>query len=131
MRQGYSTVAVVDDDPSVCRAVARLLESADLIVKTFASAEEFLNDNDHERTECVLLDLYLPGMSGFGLQQQLKASGITIPIIFMTAYEDPSTHERARALGAFDYLKKPIAAELLVQTVRRALEQEEPGTRDR
>jgi FixJ family two-component response regulator len=122
MGQDHFTIAVVDDDPSVCRAVARLLESASLIVKTFTSAEKFLDDSDHKQTECVLLDIFLPGMSGFDLQQQLKTSGIMIPIILMTAYDNLSMHEQASASGAFDYLKKPVEAELLIRTVRRALE---------
>src|SRR5262245_53278419 len=108
MRQTARAVAVIDDDASVRRALQRLLQSAGFAVDTFATAREFLDAADWAQTACVVLDIHLPGMSGFELQEYLAVSGVPIPIVFITALDDVSTRERVQRAGAVGYLRKPF-----------------------
>src|SRR6266545_3293934 len=105
MRSPELRICVVDDDEDVRRAVRRLLRAAGFIAETFASAEEFLESRDDTRADCLVLDVHLGGLSGVDLQQRLAASGSSIPVVFITAYDDMATHERAR--GTMEYLRKP------------------------
>ena len=111
------TVYVVDDDASVCRAVRRLLKSAQYRVHTFASAEEFRLSGFKDRPGCLLLDVRLPGMSGFELREELLASGARMPVIFVTGHDRAGMEERAMRLGATAYLRKPFDEEALLGAV--------------
>ena len=71
---------------------------------------------------CLVLDVYLEGLSGFGLQKQLAAEGSRIPVLFITGRDDPSTRERARQAGAVDYLRKPLDEEVLLAAIQRAVD---------
>jgi FixJ family two-component response regulator len=120
MRQTAPVIAVIDDDASVRRALQRLLQSAGFTVETFATAREFLNTNYEAQTACLVLDVHLPGMSGFQLQEYLAASGVPIPVVFITAYDDESTRERVNRAGAVGYLRKPFDQSTLIEAITRA-----------
>jgi FixJ family two-component response regulator len=119
-------VYVVDDDPSVLRALGRLLRSAGFRVETFRSSEEFLHWPARDGPGCLVLDVRLGGMSGLMLSEHLAASGATIPVILMTAHEDAAGRDQATRLGVVAYLRKPFADELLISAIHRALNQPEP-----
>ena len=113
---------VVDDDASVRKALARLLASAGYVVETFASAREFLDRGHHQDTPgCVLLDVSMPGLSGFDLQQELKAFTPPLPIIFITGHGDIPTSVRAMKDGAVDFLTKPVNDQDLLSVIKLAI----------
>ena len=112
-------ISIVDDDLSVRRALRRLVQSAGYLVETFASAPEFLRSTPSARTACLVLDIYLEGMTGFELQEQLVADDVAIPIIFMTAHDDAATRDRIRRSGAAGYLGKPFDGQALLDAIRR------------
>lgn len=113
-------VSVVDDDASLLRAVGRLLRAAGFTVDTFASAEEFLEGPHPVPPRCLVLDVRLSGMSGFDLYEQLRAAGAPPPVIFITAHDDSATRERARRMGAVQYLRKPFEDASLIDAIHRA-----------
>ena len=121
MRQTTPAIAVIDDDASVRRALQRLLQSAGFTVETFATAREFLDADYGTQTACLVLDVHLPGMSGLQLQEYLAASGVPIPIVFITAYDDVSTRERVNRAGAVGYLRKPVDQDTLIEAMSRAI----------
>jgi FixJ family two-component response regulator len=114
-------IAIVDDDPSVRRALHRLVRSAGYTVQTFASAHEFLHSMPGPRAACLILDIHLNGMSGFDLQAHLVADGVSIPVIFISAHDDAPTRERIERSGAAGHLWKPVDERLLLGAIRRAL----------
>lgn len=115
------TVFIVDDDPAVRQSLQWLLQSVGLAVETYATAEEFLAYPDHTRPGCLVLDVRMPGMSGLHLQSELKARGVTLPIIVVTGYAEVQTAVRALKAGAIDFIEKPFSDQLLVDSVRRAI----------
>jgi FixJ family two-component response regulator len=117
-----STVFLVDDDPSVRRALARLIKSADYQVQTFASAREFL-DRKPDATEpvCLVLDIRMPGLSGIDLQHELKLTNLVLPIIFITGHGDIPTTVKAMKAGAVDFLPKPVRDVDLLRAIEQAL----------
>jgi len=114
-------VSIVDDDAPVREALKNLMRSAQFSVETFASAEEFLSSARLTDTECLILDLYLPGMSGFELQERLNAECRNIPIIFITAHADERSRQRALQSGAVDMLGKPVRRDALFKAVESAI----------
>lgn len=112
-------ISIVDDDQSVRRALRRLVRSAGYAVETFGSARDFLSSGPLTRSACLVLDIYLEGMNGFELQEQLVADRVAIPIIFMTAHDDAATRERIRRSGAVGYLGKPFDGQALLDVIRR------------
>jgi len=116
-----AVVYVVDDDPSVCTALVRLLETADLEATTFPSARAFLDHSVPDRPACLLLDLRMPGQSGLELQQALRQTGRDLPIIFITGHGDVPSTVRAMKGGAVDVLQKPFNSSDLLDCVQRAL----------
>jgi len=116
------TVFVVDDDASVREAIASLVRSVRLDVHTFGSAQEFLDAEPAERPACLVLDVRLPGSSGLDLQRELRARGIGIPIIFLTAYGDVPMSVRAMKEGAIEFLIKPFRDQDLLDAIQQALE---------
>ena len=115
-----AVIGIVDDDPLVLRAVRRLLGGAGFAVKLFGSADEFLDLEHPETINCLVADIHMPGLSGFDLQERLADAQILIPIIFITAHDDPLTRERAQKSGVA-YFPKPFDAESLIGAVRKAL----------
>jgi FixJ family two-component response regulator len=121
MHQTVPAIAVVDDDASVRRAVQRLLRAAGFAVETFATAHEFLDAGQWAQTACLVLDIHLPGMSGFELQEHLALIGAPIPIVFITAHDDATVRERASRAGAVGYLRKPFDQGTLIAAIARAI----------
>ena len=115
-------VAIVDDDDSMRSAVQDLLEAVDLPAQAFASAEEFLKSGKQQDTACLIADIRMPGMSGLDLQAKLNAERHRIPIIFITAHGDEKLRMQARRAGAVEFLSKPFDNEVLLDSVRAALE---------
>ena len=113
-------IAIVDDDPSILRALRRLVQSHGYTVESFASARDFLDGLTRCRPVCLVLDLHLNG-SGFELQQRLAADGLKIPIIFITAHDDDSTRRRLEKCGAVAHLWKPVDEQALLQAIQRAI----------
>src|SRR5215471_12880489 len=99
-------VAVVDDDTSLCRALARLLAAAGIQSRCYASAEAFLEDRQKRAPDCLILDLQLGGISGFDLQRELTTQGRSVPIIFITADDSPEAREQALCAGCEGFFLK-------------------------
>jgi FixJ family two-component response regulator len=115
-------VAIVDDDDSMRGALGGLLKAVGFPARAFASAEEFLKSGQQHQTSCLIADIRMPGMSGLELQAQLNAERCRIPIIFITAHGDTKMRVQALRAGAVEFLSKPFDEEVLLETVRAALE---------
>ena len=123
MTQGASQViAIVDDDELMRGALAGLLKEAGFPAQVFSSAEEFLASGQPRQTACLIADIRMPGMSGLDLQAKLNAIEIKIPIIFITAHGDARLRLQAMRAGAVEFLTKPFDDEVLLESVRAALE---------
>ena len=114
-------IHVVDDDPSFRTAVTRLLRAAKYEVRGYASASEFLDSDPCADPGCILLDLRMPGVGGFDLQQSLTRLEERLPIIFLTGHGDIPASVRAMKAGAVDFLTKPVRRETLLRAVENAL----------
>jgi FixJ family two-component response regulator len=112
----------VDDDASIREALKSLMRSVRFSVDAFASAEEFLASERFNDTSCLIMDVYLPGMSGFELQNRLNIECHNIPIIFITAHADEVSRQRALKGGAIDLLGKPVRREALFKAIQSAIE---------
>ena len=121
--QGGPTVYVVDDDPSVLRAIGRLLR-LEFSVEAFDSPSIFLDAMRPEAPGCILLDLALPGVSGLELQERLIAAGCMQPVVFLSGQGSVRTSVQAMRAGALDFIEKPWENDTLLNTVRRALERD-------
>ena len=115
-------VYVVDDDQSVREGLAGLIRSAGLMARTFESGEEFLAAARPNVPSCVLLDVNLPGLSGFDLQQQLAQARPQVPVIFLTGHGDIPMTVRAVKAGAANFLTKPVDDEALLDAVRHCVD---------
>src|SRR5207253_3742834 len=124
-------VFVVDDDPSVRRAIQRLVESVGLQVELFGSAQEFLRSERPDAPSCLVLDIRLPGISGLDFQRQLAEANIHIPIIFITAHGDIPMTVRAMKAGAVEFLTKPFRSRALVDAVRAAIDRDRTAHKER
>ena len=114
-------IYLVDDDESVLRSLARLLATAGHRCEVYASAEAFLVRHDPETPGCAILDLGLPGMDGFAVQQNLSAGGVERSVIFLTGIGDIPASVRAMKAGAVDFLTKPVEAAALLAAVAQAM----------
>jgi FixJ family two-component response regulator len=121
LTSGRVYVVVVDDDENQRRSFARLLRAAGMEAITYATAEEFLADGTRPRIDCLVLDVQLPGMSGLKLQEQLSAEGSQTAIVFITAYDDPSYEEQAKALGCSGYFRKSDSGREVLNTIQVAV----------
>jgi FixJ family two-component response regulator len=119
------TVFVVDDDPSIRKAVSRLLASVGLGSETFATADDFRRDVGPQRSGCLILDVRMPGSSGLDLQRQLIGAGYELPIIFVTAHADVALTVRAMKAGALQVFTKPFDDQQLLDAVHEALARDE------
>lgn len=113
--------AIVDDDPSVRRALQRVVEAGGYTAKTFASALEFLDALSRYRVACLVLDVYLGAMSGFDLLERLEADGMRFPVILITAHDDAPTRERIDRSGVAGHLLKPFDGPALLDAIGRAM----------
>ena len=115
-------VSIVDDDDLMRSALQGLLKAAGLPARTFASAEEFLESGQQHETACLIADIRMSGMSGLELQARLNAERLRIPTIFITAHGDERMRMQALRAGAVEFLAKPFDDEVLLDSVRAALE---------
>ncbi len=121
MSDGDFTVFIVDDDPGVLRALARLLAAAGHRARTFASPEAFLSQHDPAEPGCAVFDVAMPEVDGLELQRLLFDAGIERPIIFVTGQGDIPTSVRAMRAGAADFLTKPFRHQDLLAAIRGAI----------
>jgi FixJ family two-component response regulator len=120
MSPAIPVVAIVDDEDAVRRALERLLRSAGIDPEVFPSGETFLASLASHKPDCVVLDLHMPGVTGFDVQLRLNASGFHLPVIVITGHDSAESRERVRALGAAAYLRKPVGAKILLDAIERA-----------
>ena len=121
MARTSANVALVEDDASVRKAIVRLLTVAGFPTIAFDSAEAYLDSAETTKQQgCVVIDINLPGLSGFELQERMCATA-SLPVVFITAHDEPSVRARYQQSGAIAYLVKPFPAEELITAVRKAL----------
>jgi FixJ family two-component response regulator len=120
--QTSKLIAIIDDDESMQGSLRDLIESAGLVAQCFGSAEDFLESGLHRQVACLITDILMPKMSGLQLQTRLKDEECDIPIIFITAYGDARMRIQAMREGAVEFLAKPFDHQLLLKTVRAALD---------
>ncbi len=123
-------IAVVDDDTAVRSAIDSLLRSHGYVVRTFASAVDFLQSHDRRSAACVISNVRMPGMSGIELQQVLIDSQCPIPMIFVTAFPGDIAQREATERGAICFLSKPFDGPSLIECVERELLLQDPDTQD-
>lgn len=121
MAETNTIVFVIDDDPSVLKAISRFLRNRDLTVESFASADAFLERPHHDGPGCLVLDLCLPGLNGLELQKQLTAAGYRLPIVFITGHGDVPSSVKAMKGGAVDFLTKPFNNAELLAAIQQAI----------
>ena len=125
MDNSVPNIFVVDDDPSIRKALGRLLRSTGYHVETFVSAEEFLQTaSDCPGPACLILDVKMPGLNGLDLQDQLKQMDYVMPIVFITGHGDIPMSVKAVKTGAIDFLTKPFDEEDLLRAVQEALKKD-------
>jgi FixJ family two-component response regulator len=117
-------VYVVDDDPSVRRAIKRLVESVGLHVELFSSAQEFLQAKRPDAPACLVLDIRLPGISGLEFQRELAEADVNIPVVFITGHGDIPMAVRAMKAGAVEFLPKPFRDQDLLDAIQMALDRD-------
>ena len=114
-------IAVVDDEESVRKALQRLIRSAGFDVETFPSGAEFLTSMQHREPACVVLDLHMPGVNGFDVQDELHQARVQLPVVVLTGHDTPSARTRVMSRGAAAYLCKPVDESLLMRAINEAL----------
>ena len=119
---GESRVIVVDDDHQICEAIRAVLEDDGRAVDTYASCEAFLDAFHPDKSECLLIDAYLPGLSGLELLEKLRDEGHHLPAIMITGNADVPMAVMAMKAGALDFIEKPIGREELLASIERALD---------
>jgi FixJ family two-component response regulator len=124
MSEDKAIVFVVDDDPSMRRALESLLRSVGHDVRLFASAPEFMQAARSDAPGCLVLDVRLPGISGLAFQQELSRAGVALPIIFITGHGDVPMTVRAMKAGAAEFLTKPFDDQVLLDAIHAAIERD-------
>ncbi|MBF0505455.1 MAG: response regulator [Nitrospirae bacterium] len=114
-------IAVIDDDASVGRSLCRLLRSSGLKAVSFTTGGEFIRFAMHQTFDCLILDIHMPGLDGFQVQDRLESMGIKVPIVFITALGDPDIQVKAIAKGAAGYLQKPFTDKALLDRITDAI----------
>jgi FixJ family two-component response regulator len=122
MTSETAIVYLVDDDPSILRALTRLLRAGGHQVSAFRSPREFLAQHDAAVPGCVVLDLAMPGLNGLELQTALGAAGCQRPIVFLSGHGDVPSTVRAMKAGAVDFLTKPVREQDLLAAIERAID---------
>ena len=129
MMPNEPVVHVIDDDEAIRESLAFLLESAQLDVKTYESANAFLETLSREAHGCVVTDIRMPGVSGIELLRQLKTMGVPLPVIVITGHADVPLAVEAMKSGAVDFIEKPFDDDAFLATIRSALRQHEKDAR--
>lgn len=114
-------IAVVDDDASVRKALGRLLRAAGFESRSFASGTEFLEACRHEPSDCVVLDMHMPEMSGLEVLKRMNSSGLFLPVVLITADDESGRCQRVLDEGAVSWLRKPVDGPQLIQRVEQAV----------
>ena len=114
-------IAIVEDDESLCRSLARLLQASGHHSVTYLSAEAFLDDAKRPVFDCLVVDIQLSGMSGIELGQQLLEHGVTIPVIFLTAHEEWETLKQSIKTPYAAFLRKTDPGEVLIAAIDKAI----------
>lgn len=117
-------VRVIDDDDSVQESLCFMLQIAGFEVRTYSSAEQFLNTDDKSRVGCAVIDVRMPQMTGLELQKEMKKRGIALPVIFLTGHGDIEMAVQALHDGALDFLVKPPEPTKLIEVCKKAIEKD-------
>jgi FixJ family two-component response regulator len=115
-------IAIIEEDESTRKSLRELLDSAGFVARCFGSAEEFLESDSHREVGCLIAEIQMPGISGLELQARLKAEQCNIPIIFIVGNGGARMRIQAMREGAVEFLAKPLDHQLLLKTVRAALD---------
>jgi len=118
-----ASVAIVDDEEPIRKALRRLLRASGLEAEGYASGQAFLDASTEHSPDCVVLDLHMPGMTGLQLLRKLQSVRPKIPIVIITAHDEPETREQCLAAGACAYLRKPLEDRLLLNAISAAVGQ--------
>ena len=117
----HQYVAIVDDDESVRRSLSRLLQQAGFHPIAFASGEDFLADPLHTHVDCLLVDIRLRAMTGIELHQKVVAEGSHVPVIYITAFDDPAAKAEAMRAGCAGFFRKTDAGPEIIEAIRRVI----------
>jgi FixJ family two-component response regulator len=131
MSRSDSLITVIDDDASFRRSATRLIRTAGYQVQAFADAAEFLRCKHPETTSCIVLDVFMPGLSGLELQQELAHAEIEIPLIFITGHGDIPMSVRAMKAGAIEFLTKPFRDRDLLGSIEQAIQRDRDTRREK
>ncbi len=115
------SVAIVDDEEGIRKALRRLLRASGLDAESYANGQEFLAAALERRPDCVVLDLHMPGMSGLQVLRKLKSLGQRLSIVIITAHDEPETRDECIDAGACAYLRKPLEDRLLLNAISAAM----------
>jgi FixJ family two-component response regulator len=115
------SVAIVDDEEGIRKALGRLLRAAGLEAYGYANGQEFLTAAAERRPDCVVLDLHMPGMSGLQVLRKLKTAGLLLPVVVITAHDEPETRQQCLSTGARAFLRKPLEDRLLLNAISAAM----------
>jgi FixJ family two-component response regulator len=130
MQDERPLIAVVDDEQSVRLALARLLRASSYQVSLFSNGKDFLASVHSSKPHCVVLDFQMPDMTGRDIQYALRLAKLAIPVIMMTAYDEPTLREKCLADGAIAYFAKPLRREDLMSAIDRAVQHAPPQPQD-
>lgn len=122
MSNEESTVFIIDDDEALCNSLSWLLQSVDLNVETYNSAQSYLLAHDSKRHGCLLVDVRMPQLSGLQLQEKLKELNSPLPLIVMTGHGDIPIAVRAMKAGAVDFITKPFNDQALLELIQQTIE---------
>jgi len=117
----HQYVAIVDDDESVRRSLSRLLQQAGFHPIAFASGEDFLVDPLHTHVDCLLVDIRLRAMTGIELHQKVVAEGSQVPVIYITAFDDPAAKAEAMRAGCAGFFRKTDAGPEIIEAIRHVI----------
>lgn len=123
MSDPRTMIAIVDDEPSVCRALGRLVRIHGLRAEMFARGHEFLarlEEDESFKPDCVLLDIHMPGMSGIEVERRLRQTGRSLPVVFVTAHDGADQWRQAMKAEGVSVLQKPVAADVLFRAIQEA-----------
>jgi FixJ family two-component response regulator len=121
MAKTSASIAIVDDDPSVLKALMRLLRTRSFVPKAYLSGPQFLASLPETLPDCLIADLQMPEMTGLELLQNLIGRDVRIPTIIITAHDEPGTCDRCKSVGAVAYLSKPVQDTALFAAITAAL----------
>jgi FixJ family two-component response regulator len=127
MAEGAIRIAIVEDDPAVRKALARLLSASSFEVMSYESARDFV-ESDHAFPECLVLDVHMPDVGGLDLRQQLRRDGREVPTVFITALDAPGLRERCLSIGASAFLLKPLSRKGIVDAIHSVTRRQTEGS---